>query len=487
MIEQGLSEWDAQDDNNMQSELGSVVRRSPATIPLDASIRAALEVMDRHQSRAIVVIDPETERPRGVFTLPDLVRRVVLKELDINQPIADVMTRNLVTMRPHQTAHQAAVLMAQRNIRHVMVTDLQGHLVGIVSQNDLYSLQRSGVRELSAEIARAADIGALKLASDSIDRLAHSMLNKGVGAEALTHFISTLNDLLTLRVIELTEAEFELPDVPWCWIALGSEGRYEQTLYTDQDNGIIFDVPAGTDAASLREAFLPFAQAVNNKLDACGFMLCKGNIMASNPQWCLSLTEWKNCFADWMEESRPQALLNASIFFDFRPLHGDETLAESLRTWLNGRAPENTVFLRLMAKNAVDCQPPIGLIREFVFDGNKSFPHTIDLKKSGTRLFVDAARIFSLAHGIGYTSTAQRLRAASNKLSLGKDDINAVIEGFYFIQTLRLRHQHRSDLADDAANRIDPDSLNQLERHILREAFKQAKRLQQRLALDYQL
>ena len=208
--------------------------------------------------------------------------------------------------------------------------------------------------------------------------------------------------------------------------------------------------------------------------------------MAGNPQWCLSLTEWKNCFADWMEESRPQALLNASIFFDFRPLHGDETLAESLRTWLNGRAPENTVFLRLMAKNAVDCQPPIGLIREFVFD-NKSFPHTIDLKKSGSRLFVDAARIFSLAHGIGYTSTAQRLRAASNKLALGKDDISAVIEGFYFIQTLRLRHQHRSDLADDAANRIDPDSLNQLERHILREAFKQAKRLQQRLALDYQL
>ena len=239
MIEQGLSEWDAQDDNNMQSELGSVVRRSPAVIGLDASIRAALEVMDRHQSRAIVVIDPESERPRGVFTLPDLVRRVVLKELDINQPIADVMTRNLVTMRPHQTAHQAAVLMAQRNIRHVMVTDLQGHLVGIVSQNDLYSLQRSGVRELSAEIARAADIGALKLASDSIDRLAHSMLHKGVGAEALTHFISTLNDLLTLRVIELTEAEFELPDVPWCWIALGSEGRYEQTLYTDQDLSLI--------------------------------------------------------------------------------------------------------------------------------------------------------------------------------------------------------------------------------------------------------
>ncbi len=332
MIDQSLKEWETQDDNNMQSELGSVVRRSTVTIAMGTPIRAALDEMDKHQLRAIVVIDTEAERPRGVFTLPDLLRRVVLKGVELNQPIDNVMTRNLITMRPHQTAHQAAVLMAQRNIRHVMVTDVTGHLVGIVSQNDLYSLQRTGVRELSGEIARASDLGALKVASDSIDRLAHAMLHKGVGAEALTHFISTLNDLLTLRVIELTETEFNLPDVSWCWIALGSEGRFEQTLYTDQDNGIIFDVPAGEDPTALRETFLPFAQAVNTKLDACGFTLCKGDIMAGNPQWCLSLAEWKSCFAHWMDQAQPQALLNAAIFFDFRHLHGDESLADALRT-----------------------------------------------------------------------------------------------------------------------------------------------------------
>lgn len=487
MISQDLSDWDAQDDNNMQSELGSIVRSAPVTIPMDASIRAALEQLDKHRTRAVVIVDPETERPRGVFTLPDLLRRVALKELSIEGPIADVMTRNLVTMRPHQTAHQAAVLMAQRNIRHVMITDVQGHLFGIVSQNDLYTLQRAGVRELSAEIAGAVDLGALKVASNSIDRLAHSMLRKGVGAEALTHFISTLNDLLTLRLIELTEAEFELPDVAWCWIALGSEGRFEQTLYTDQDNGIIFDVPAGTDAATLRKAFLPFAQAVNSKLDACGFTLCKGNIMAGNPQWCLSLAEWKDRFLSWLTEPEPQALLNATVFFDFRLLHGDESLTESLRAWLNERAPKSMVFLRLMAQNAIGCTPPIGLFREFVYDRDKSFPHTIDLKKVGSRIFVDAARILSLAHGIGHTSTAERLRGAASKLDSAIDDIGAIIEGFFFIQTLRLRHQHRSDAAGENANRIDPDRLNELDRHTLREAFKQAKKLQLRLALDYRL
>lgn len=486
-MDQTFSDWESESENNLQSELSTVLRRSPVSVPPDASLRVALQAMEQHKIGSIVIVDPETERPRGVFTLQDLLRRVVLKDVDLDQPISDVMTRNLITMRPHQTAHQAAVLMAQRNIRHLLVTDHQGHLQGIVSQNDLYSLQRAGVKELSGEITRANDMGALKAASEQIDQLAHAMLRKGVGAESLTHFISTLNDLLTLRIIELTEAEFELPEVPWCWIALGSEGRYEQTLSTDQDNGIIFGVPEGGDAEGTRARFLPFAQAVNQKLDACGFALCKGNIMAGNPEWCLSLDEWKECFANWMNQAQPQALLNAAIFFDFRPLHGDESLSESLRAWLCETAPQQPVFLRLLAQNALDCQPPIGMIREFVYDNNKDHPHTIDLKAYGARLFVDAARIFALALGVPYTGTAQRLRGVAAKLAFAKDDIGAVIEGFYFIQTLRLRHQHRNDPSADAANRINPESLNELERHVLREAFKQAKKLQQRLALDYRL
>ncbi len=247
-MDQTFSDWESESENNLQSELSTVLRRSPVSVQPDASLRVALQAMEQHKIGSIVIVDPETERPRGVFTLQDLLRRVVLKDVDLDQPISDVMTRNLITMRPHQTAHQAAVLMAQRNIRHLLVTDHQGHLQGIVSQNDLYSLQRAGVKELSGEITRANDMGALKAASEQIDQLAHAMLRKGVGAESLTHFISTLNDLLTLRIIELTEAEFELPEVPWCWIALGSEGRYEQTLSTDQDNGIIFGVPEGGDA-----------------------------------------------------------------------------------------------------------------------------------------------------------------------------------------------------------------------------------------------
>ncbi|MBK7562923.1 MAG: hypothetical protein IPI21_00940 [Propionivibrio sp.] len=134
--------------------------------------------------------------------------------------------------------------------------------------------------------------------------------------------ISALNDLLTLQVIELTAGCFDLPYVPWCWLVFGSEGRLEQTLSTDQDNGLVFAAASEGEAAALRKVFLPFAQAVNGALDACGFPLCKGNIMASNPAWCLSLQEWQLAFGEWMSKSQPEALLNSTIFFDFRPLYG---------------------------------------------------------------------------------------------------------------------------------------------------------------------
>jgi CBS domain-containing protein len=306
-----------------------------------------------------------------------------------------------------------------------------------------------------------------------------------VAADQLTHLISTLNDLLTLRVIELTHDEFDLPQVRWCWVALGSEGRYEQTLSTDQDNGIIFD-PDGADVESLRKSLLPFADSVNRKLDSCGFPLCKGGIMAGNPEWCLSVEEWRGKFARWIQAPEPKALLNASIFFDFRPLYGDEDLSHNLRQWLHGATAKATLFLRLMTENALQCQPPLGLIRDFVYDNNKDFPHTIDLKMHGSRPFVDAARIFALANGVTVTSTAQRLRGAAGATNLGAD-VEAMIDGFYFIQQLRLRNQQGLAVENEGANRINPDELNELDRLILKEAFKQARKLQDKLKLDYRL
>jgi CBS domain-containing protein len=475
------------DYQSMYSTLSAVIRRQPVTVGTGASVRQALAEMDAHRVGSIIVMQESSHVPLGIFTLRDLLARVSLKNNDLDQPVVDVMTTALVTMRPQATAYQAAVTMARHGIRHILVVDPDYRLLGIVSQNDLFALQRVGVKEISEEIRNANDIEHLKHSAGEIRRLAQNMVQQGVGAEPLTHFVSTLNDVLTLRIIELTLPEFKLPVVDWCWISLGSEGRLEQTLSTDQDNGIIFDSPDEARTESLRAAFLPFAQAVNRRLDECGFPLCKGEIMAGNPKWCLSLEEWQRQFSDWIRNAEPQALLNAAIFFDFRPLFGDEHLSESLRDWLLSRCSSNPLFLRQMAQNALQCSPPLGLIRDFIFDGSKEYPHTIDLKLYGSRPFVDAGRIFALANGVPHTSTAQRLRAVAQKMSFGRDDIAAISDGFYFILLLRLRRQNQMTGPAGSANRIDPDQLNELDRHILKESFRQARKLQNRLQLDYRL
>jgi CBS domain-containing protein len=206
--------------------------------------------------------------------------------------------------------------------------------------------------------------------------------------------------------------------------------------------------------------------------------------MASNPKWCLSLEEWQDTFADWIHRGDPDSLLNGSIFFDFRALWGREGLAGELRRWLVGEAAGNQRFLHQMAVNALGNRPPLGVVRDFVVGE----AHTLDLKLNGITPFVDAARIYALAGGVTQTSTAQRLRAAAGKLKLPPAEAEAWIDAFYFIQLLRLRRQHEdSAQGREMDNFLDPDQLNDLDRRILKEAFRQARKLQTRLALDYQL
>ena len=474
------------DYQTMHSPLTGIVRRTPVTVSPQISVRAALQVMDRDRIGSVVIAESDTQIPIGIFTLNDLLRRIAVNNGDLEQPIANVMTRDLIMLGPQATAYQAALTMAGHGLRHILVVDEKKHLLGIVSQNDLFSLQRVGAKEISNDIGNAENVEGLILAARDIRQLTNSMLAQGIGAEQLTYFISTLNDLLTMRLIDLTQCEFELPSVKWCWIALGSEGRFEQTFTTDQDNAIVFE-STDDDAEHLRQQFLPFAQAINRALDACGFLLCKGNIMAGNPMWCMSLSEWQEKFSAWIQTPQPDALLFASIFFDFRPLYGDHGLTTVLRSDVLTECRMNPLFLHKMAEDALRSRPPLGIIRDFKTQRSGEFPNTIDLKMGGLWPFVNSARIFALAYGVPETNTATRLRSVAHEIHFESDEIAAIIDSFYFIQRLRLRHQHKLQGVPAGANRIDPAALNPLERKILKEAFKHARRLQVRLELDYQL
>ena len=474
------------DQQSLSSPLSAIVRRAPVTCSPDTPVRSVLETMHSLGIGSMVAVD-ETHKPIGIFTLHDVLNRVALAQLDLNQPISSVMSASLTTLPPQAFAYEAALEMAKHGFRHVLVT-LDGKLVGVISEKDLFTLQRVGLRQISTAIRGANDIAALQHAASDIRQLAHNMMAQGVAAEQLTQFISTLNDLLTVRIIELECLAAGILDsalchTGFCWVALGSEGRFEQTLNTDQDNGIIFIEPEGMTAEQVRAQLLPIARRINEALDACGFPLCKGNIMASNPQWCLSLSEWKDRFAEWIHRGDAPVLLNATIFFDFRPLFGKHELAEELRTWLHATIKENRLFLKHMAVNAVANQPPLGLVRDFVVGEQ----HTLDLKLNGITPFVDAARIFSLYAGTGETSTLRRLRASGAQWQIDPATLEAWIDAFLFIQLLRLRIQHEQDENGVAlSNKIDPDSLNNLDRRILKEAFRQARKLQMTLEKYFQ-
>lgn len=469
------------DQHSLQAPLSSLVKRAPVTCAPDTPLRAALESIQANAISAIVVA--REDQPLGIFTVRDLISRVVLPGTSLDTPMQALMTPAPVALSSSAHAFEAALVMAQGGFRHVLVVD-GGRLAGVLSEKDLFSLQRVGVTGISAHIRSARELKTLQAAAEDIRQLAHNMLAQGVTPEQLTQLISTLNDLLTHRIIELELArDPAAAGIEFCWLALGSEGRLEQTLNTDQDNGIIFTLPPGQDAEGVRRVLLPFARRVNDDLAACGFPLCTGEIMACNPKWCLSLAEWKATFAQWIDHGDPDALLNASIFFDFRSLFGAAHLSTTLREWLREAARKNPRFLHQMTLNALRNRPPLGMVRDFV----TSDEDTLDLKLNGITPFVDAARIYSLAHGVAETNTLQRLRAIAGPLKLKPQDADAFADAFLFIQLLRLRLHHEQNARQEAlTNKINPDSLNDLDRRILKEAFRQARKLQTQLGLDYQ-
>lgn len=473
------------EQQSLASPLSGIIRRAPVTCAPDTPVRQALEVMREQRIGSMIAADADGH-PLGILTLHDVRDRIAIPQIDLDQPVINVMSTQLSSLPPQALAHEAALMMAKQGFRHVLVVE-HGKLVGLVSEKDLFALQRVGLRQIGSAIRHAETVEMLQQSGADIRRMAHNMMAQGVAPEQLTQFISTFNDLLTARVVELECKASGLIGTPLhdglCWLALGSEGRFEQTLNTDQDNAILFTVPEGMDAEQVRAKLLPVARRINETLALCDFPLCKGEIMAGNPKWCMSLEEWKRAFSAWISGGSPESLLHASIFFDFRALYGAHALAGDLRAWLTRVAGENSRFLHMMAENALRNRPPLGVVRDFVVGkGN-----TLDLKLNGITPFVDAARIFSLAAGVTHTNTIQRLRSSAAKMNLHVSEIDAWIDALLFIQVLRLRHHDEAREQGTLDNLIDPEQLNELDRRILKEAFRQARKLQARLALEYHL
>ena len=483
-VMQGRCATEIADNLSFAAPLRNLIRRTPVVCAPDTPLRAALAQMQREHVGSIVAVDAQ-QRPVGVFTLHDLLAQVANTHLDLEAPLAQVMSRAPLALPPEARAHEAALLMAREGIGHVCVVE-QERLVGMLSERDLFSLQRVGLVRLSRRMRQAPDLDTLVALGSEVQRLIEQFFAQGLAAEQVTQIITQLNDDTTRRVIELCLDAVETPLTPFTWLAFGSEGRQEQTVSTDQDNGLLFVTPPGQDTESLRIDLLTFAQRVNTALARCGFPLCAGGIMAGNPRWCLSLDEWRATFADWIQRGDAPVLLNATIFFDFRSLYGPEEPVHALRSWLNAEVRANRGFMRRMVENALGNRPPLGLLGDFVLSSTGT-GGTLDLKVNAAAPFVDAARILGLAAGSDTTNTVMRLRSAAAQWRMDSAEVESWVQAFLFIQMLRLRLQHsQRQKHEPLCNRIDPASLNDLDRRILKEALRQARKLQSKLETFFQ-
>lgn len=470
---------------SLSTPLARLIARAPVTCRAHTPLRQALHIMHDEHIGSVVITD-EAQSPEGVFTLHDLLSRVAVPQTALDSPIASVMTRDPVALSPSALAYDAALIMARHGISHVCVVEA-GRLVGVVSEGDLFALQQVGLVNLSRAIAGASSLAALAQAGGDMRRLVDRMLVQGASVAQLNQLITLLNDQIGRRVIALCAAQ-ESPSAPFTWLAFGSEGRHEQTLKTDQDNGILFVPAPGQSADAVRAQLLPFARRVNEALATVGYPLCPGGIMAGNPECCLSLSEWQARFDAWITRGEPADLLNAAIFFDFRVINGDEAPAQALGEAVRAQAATTPRFLRQMAENALANQPPLGLLRDFVVKSAGPRPRTLDLKLRGAAPFVDGARVLALTHGVAETNTLARLRALAQVGAVPADEAAAWSNAYSFVQLLRMRqHQRQGHAGEPLNNDINPDDLNELDRRILKEAFRQARKLQARIGLDYQL
>lgn len=471
---------------SLETSIGELAVHHPVACLPDLPLREAVALMQQNNVGSIVIVD-EQQRPLGIFTLRDLRRVIGAEAGELSAAISCYMTHEPFHLPPEATAFDAAIAMTERHIAHVCVVD-NGQLVGVISERDLFSLQRVDLVHLAQTIGHADRVEALVAIRGRIKQLVDNMLAHGASSTQITHIITLLNDHTVRRVIELAIRDMGDPGVPFTWLCFGSEGRREQTLHTDQDNGILFEATDAAEAALRRGRLLPLADRINRDLDTCGFTLCRGNIMAGNPELCLSRQEWGRRFSAFVREATPENLLSSTIFFDLRAVWGPQEGCEQLRQDLLAEVADNRIFQRMMADNALRHRPPVGRFRDFVLARKGDGKDTLDLKVQGLTPFVDGARLLALANGIGECNTLERLRRLVEKGIIDAKDGAAYEEAYHFIQQTRMQH-HQQQARDEApySNRLDPDTLNALDRRILRESFRQAQRLQTSLAVRYQL
>ncbi|MGC8602614.1 MAG: DUF294 nucleotidyltransferase-like domain-containing protein, partial [Desulfomonilaceae bacterium] len=392
------------------SKVKNVIKRPLEVISASDSIQMAAERMTVMGVGSVLVKD-EKGSIVGIITDNDLRTRVISRGLSPQTPTSEVMSSPIKSISSEALCFDALLTMMNLETHHLAVRE-GNEIVGVVSTHDIMVDQGVSPISLYREIVSQSQIEGLYPLSEATTLIVRKLITEGAKANDVAKMITALNDHIVNRVLILLEKEVGPPPYPYCWLLMGSEGRQEQTFKTDQDNALIYETPP-EDWDHVKEGKLYFRRFGNlaiHHIEACGYPLCKGEIMASNPKWRKPFAVWRNYFDRWMSAPEPQAVLHATIFFDFRPGHGHRRLAESLRDYVVIQAPNRGIFLMHLARDCIAIKTPLSFFRGFLVEKNGEHKNRLDIKTRGLTPFVDFARIMALKNGLRGTNTLTRLR-----------------------------------------------------------------------------
>ena len=445
----------------------------------------AAKIMSIFNVGSILVVD-EKNHPLGIITDSDFRRKVVAKQETIKtQTVTEIMSAPVKTIKPNLSVSEIMLFMVNNKVTHFCVTEdgtQQSPAIGVISQRDLLIAQGNNPAVLAKQISITNDVERLVVIREKAEKLVWSYLQNEVAVPFISNIISEINDSLIRRAIHLAtqilqKQGWEVPNLRFTFLSMGSEGRKEQLLRTDLDNAIIYDDPAPGDEKPARDYFLALGKEVINILMKCGFESCPGDMMASNPKWNQSVSGWQKYFNKWISEPDHNSLMHVSIFFDFRPVGGDESLGNDLKTFILQEIEKTNLFLPYLAKKALTNPPPLSFFRSFIVEKSGAYKNQFDIKSRAMVPLIDAARVLAYEHKIkAFGSTFERFE----QVAALDQNLAPLCEAAAMGYEILMRHRAIHGLKTGNSGRyIDPNKFNKLERQTIRNIFKTIEKIQE--------
>jgi CBS domain-containing protein len=469
------------------ARIRDMVHRELISVDAALPVREVATLMGRHNIGSVAVIRNRTVA--GIVTDKDFRSRIVAEGGSRDAPIETIMSSPIQAVSPDTMAFDGLLHMMRRGIHHLGILAPDGkNVTGMVTSHDFMLLQGHSPLSLIREIRQEPGLDGVCTLSKKIPALVRTMFEEGARASRMGRLVSLINDAILDRVVSRVEEELGPAPARYCWLILGSEGRREQTLRTDQDNGLVYSEPEPGREKTCKEYFEEFGRRVTEQLIRCGYPPCPGQVMASNPDWNGSLTKWATHFEHWIGSPAPHQVLHMGIAFDFRGGAGDTSLADELRHLVLERISGDDIFLRHMAADWLRHSPPLTLFKGFVVEKDGEHRNTLDIKSRGVMPLTEFARLLALIRRLPETGTQDRFRLAAERGLISASLHTDLRESCEFLMQVRLAHQlERLEQDRIPDNRINPARLGDLERKTLKEALGVMTRVQAWIRERFQL